>query len=66
MRRRISLKPINTTSEGICPTLTVRYAQGFALSAAAEKSSFFTDGDAHCVGNNTRLSILEIYEENPD
>ena len=52
------LIPINTTAEGLCPTITVRYAQGFALSAALYKSALFGE-----FGGNVRLAIVAVYED---
>ena len=36
--------PINTNTDGTAPTITVRYAQGFALSSALYKSGVLGAG----------------------
>jgi len=48
---------INTNSDGLAPTITVRYAQGFALSSALYKSGILGRGGAH-----QRLAIIEIHD----
>lgn len=62
-----TIRPINAISCGLCPSLTARYAQGFALSSAAEKSEFFKCGNPNLGSrNNVRCAILEIYGDEED
>ena len=55
--RRIS-NPINANADGTAPTITVRYAQGFAVSSALLKSSELGSGGGH-----QRLAVIELYED---